>query len=104
MVAADTGCLAAMLTDDFHLVHITGYDQPRAEWLAHIDAGQMQYHASEEKLVAVKVDGNKATLTGRNLVKATIWGMRGTWPLQLDIDLSLQNGRWLMSEARASTY
>ncbi|KWF32679.1 hypothetical protein WL88_25355 [Burkholderia diffusa] len=104
MVAGDTGCLAAMLTDDFHLIHMTGYDQPRVEWLAHIDSGQMQYHASEEKRVAVKVAGNKATLIGRNLVKATIWGMRGTWPLQLDIDLILQNGRWLMCEARASMY
>lgn len=104
MVAADTGRLETMLTDDFHLVHMTGYDQPRAEWLAHIASGQMRYFDSKEEQVAINIDGGKATLMGRNRVKASIWGTRGTWPLQLDINLILLSGRWLMSAARASTY
>lgn len=104
MVASDTRTLSSMLTDDFHLVHITGYDQPRAEWLAHIESGQMRYHDSVEEDVVVKVDGNKATLRGRNRVDANIWGARGTWRLQLDIDLSLRDGQWLLSAARATTY
>lgn len=104
MVASDTRLLASMLTDDFHLVHMTGYDQPRAEWLAHIESGQMRYHSSVEEDVVVKVDGNKATVRGRNRVNANIWGTGGTWPLQLDIDLSLHDGQWLMSAARATTY
>lgn len=104
MVASDTRTLASMLTNDFHLIHMTGYDQLRAEWLAHIDSGQMRYFDSVEEEVVTQVDGNKATLRGRNRVKANIWGARGTWPLQLDIDLSLCNGQWLMSAARACTY
>jgi formylglycine-generating enzyme required for sulfatase activity/ketosteroid isomerase-like protein len=104
MVASDTRTLASMLTDDFHLVHMTGYDQPRAEWLAHIESGQMRYHDSAEEEVVIKVDGSQATLRGRNRVNANIWGARGIWPLQLDIDLSLRDGRWLMSAARATTY
>jgi formylglycine-generating enzyme required for sulfatase activity len=104
MVASDTRTLASMLTDDFHLVHMTGYDQPRTEWLAHIDSGQMRYFDSVEEEVVVKVNGNSATLRGRNRVKASIWGAQGTWPLQLDIDLSLRDGQWLMSAARATTY
>lgn len=104
MVASDTRTLASMLTDDFHLVHMTGYDQPRAEWLAHIESGRMRYFDSVEEEVVVKVDGDKATVRGCNRVKASIWGARGTWPLQLDIDLCLRNGRWLMSAARATTY
>ena len=104
MVTSDTRTLASMLTDDFHLVHMTGYDQPRAEWLAHIESGQMRYHDSAEEEVVIKVDGSQATLRGRNRVNANIWGARGIWPLQLDIDLSLRDGRWLMSAAQATTY
>lgn len=104
MVAADTVALATLLIEDFHLVHMTGYDQPRAEWLAHIDAGRMRYFASREERVAVQVDGDRAQLTGCNQVKADIWGARGTWPLQLDIRLIRRGGSWQMSSARASTY
>ncbi len=103
MVAADTVALATLLTEDFHLVHMTGYDQPRAEWLAHIGAGRMRYFSSREERVAVRVDGDRAQLTGCNQVKADIWGARGTWPLQLDICLIRLGGRWRMSSARAST-
>jgi len=104
MVAADIEALAPLLTDDFHLVHMTGYDQPRAEWLAHIASGRMRYFSSTQEQVIVRIDGDSAQLTGRNRVKADICGARGTWPLQLDIGLVRRDGRWWMSTARASTY
>jgi hypothetical protein len=105
MVAADTRSLKPLLTDDFTLVHMTGYAQPRDEWLEHIDNGRMRYFSAEEKDVAVlKFAGQRATLRGRNLVKANIWGAQGTWPLQLDIEFALIDGRWLMRHASASTY
>lgn len=53
---------------------MTGYDQLRTEWLAHIGSGEMRYFDSLEEEVVVKVDGNRATLRGRNRVKASIWG------------------------------
>lgn len=105
MVAADTRGLKPLLADDFTLVHMTGYAQPRDEWLAHIDNGRMRYFSSDEVEVAViKVDGSLATLRGRNRVKASIWGAQGTWPLQLDVEFTLVNDRWLMRHASASTY
>lgn len=104
MVSADTRTLATMLAEEFHLIHMTGYDQPRDEWLAHIESGEMRYFSSQEKQVAVKVDGTTARLAGRNQVKANIWGAAGTWPLLLEIDFSHVHGRWLMTVARASMY
>jgi hypothetical protein len=105
MVAADTRILKPLLAEGFTLVHITGYAQPRDEWLAHIDNGRMRYFSSDEDEVAVvKVEGQRAMLRGRNRVRASIWGAQGTWPLQLDIEFALVNGRWLMRQAVASTY
>ena len=104
MVTADITALATLLTDDFHLVHMTGYDQPRAGWLAHIASGRMRYFSSAQEQVVVRVDGDSAKLRGRNRVKADIWGARGTWPLQLDIGLVRRDGRWWMCAAHASTY
>lgn len=105
MVAADTRSLKPLLADDFTLVHMTGYTQPRDEWLAHIDNGRMRYFSSDEvEVTVVKVNGPSATLRGRNRVKASIWGAQGTWPLQLDVEFALVNGRWFIRHASASTY
>lgn len=105
MLTADTSSLKSLLTEGFSLVHITGYEQPRDEWLAHIANGRMRYFSAEEvDVTVVKVEGHLATLRGRNRVRASIWGTQGTWPLQLDIDFTLINGRWLMQHASGSTY
>lgn len=104
MVSADTAGLSTLLTDDFHLIHMTGYDQPRAQWLADIQSGRMRYFSSTEEEVTVHIDGDTARLRGRNRVSAEIWGARGTWPLQLDAQLVRRRGQWQISVAVASTY
>lgn len=104
MTAADTVGLAAILSEDFRLIHMTGYDQPGSEWLEHIRSGQMTYFSSEECSVSARVSGNKAALTGCNRVKANIWGAQGAWPLQLDIELVRHGSQWMMTHARASTF
>lgn len=105
MLASDTRSLKVLLADDFTLVHMTGYAQPGVEWLADMDGGRMRYFSSEEdEVAAIKVEGLRATLCGRNRVKANIWGAQGTWPLQMDIQFVLVSGRWLMRHAVASTY
>lgn len=105
MVAADTRRLRSLLADDFILVHMTGYPQPRDEWLAQIHTGRMRYFSSvEEDARVTHVDAARASLRGRNRVRADIWGVEGLWPLQLDIELSHIDGAWFMRHAGASTY
>ena len=103
MLDADTSALSALLSADFHLVHMTGYDQPRAEWLEHIASGRMRYRSSVEDSVAVELDGDLARLRGRNRVEAVIWGARGTWSLQLDLEATRTSGGWRFTAASAST-
>lgn len=104
MLESDSDQLSLLLSDGFYLVHMTGYEQAGEEWLAQIRPGEMRYLHSVEESVAVDVMGQTARLTGRNRVKANIWGARGTWPLQLEIDFVWTEGRWLLAAAYASTY
>lgn len=104
MLYGDTDSLNSLLAPHFTLVHMTGYVQPRVEWLQHIQVGRMRYLASSEDSVAAEVSDGKAVLRGRNVVRAEIWGAHGTWPLQMDIDFELCDGVWLMTHAAASTY
>ena len=63
MVAGDTKAIDALLTDDCVLTHMTGYPQPKIEWLGDIATGAMCYHAHE--VVSVQAD----TITGFPVVR-----------------------------------
>jgi len=53
----------------------------------------------------VEVRGRNAELVGKSMVNAAVFGGgRHTWRLQMKIRLSLTEGSWKMTEARASTY
>jgi hypothetical protein len=100
-IAGDTAGLAALMTPDFYLVHMTGMKQSKAEWLAAITDGSMQYHgATEDHLEIV----NNAEIIGQSRVHATIWGTESTWRLQLHLYCIRQNGQLLIQHIIASTY
>lgn len=102
MVAGDAESLGALLTDRFTLTHMTGYRQPKAEWLADVASGAMTYHSMDD--CAVGVDLSAGALTARTRTDATIWGGRGTWPLQLRIEFTADGTGWLAARTVASLW
>lgn len=104
MVQARVEKLEQLLADDFVLVHITGYRQPKAEWLEAIRTRQMQYHDIREQSVTVEIKGSQAQLVARNLVNATIWGSKSLWPLQLTTTFIDDRGTWKPQFSRAATF
>ena len=104
MVEGRTDRLAELLDDNFTAVHINGYEQDKAEWLAQIDSGQMSYHAVREESAVVEVNGDTAVLTTRALVTATINGAHGTWPLESVTQYAHRDGAWKATRSRATTY
>jgi hypothetical protein len=104
MVVGDADALGALLAEDFTLTHMTGYRQPRAEWLADVRSGAMTYHAVEDVEVSVDVSRGSPVLTARTQTVATIWGGHGTWPLQLRIAFPFDGTAWLASSTVASTW
>ena len=104
MVAGDADALGALLADDFTLVHMTGYRQPKAEWLADVRSGAMTYHAMADVDVSVDVSGDAPVVTARTHTAATIWGASGTWPLQLRITFTRAGSSWIAAGTVASTW
>jgi hypothetical protein len=41
MSSSDTGALGELLADDFALTHLSGYAQPKNEWLTQLRAGAL---------------------------------------------------------------
>jgi ketosteroid isomerase-like protein len=106
MVEARTDDLAELLDDDFSLVHLSGYVQPRDEWFGVIRSGQFDYHGIdiEEKALSVEVAGSRAVLTGRGIFHATINGMKSPWRLQFTVQYEEQDGGWTITHARYVTF
>jgi Domain of unknown function (DUF4440) len=104
LVARDTRRLEQLLADEFVAVHITGYEQSKAEWLAQIDSGRMAYHEVTEVSASLTIEAHRAVLVTRNLVDATIYGSRGTWPLESTTTYARIGGAWKAIRSAATTY
>ena len=104
MVAGDADALGVLLTDDFRLTHMTGHQQPKAEWLADVRSGEMTYHSMEDVEVSVDLSGESPMVTARTRTEATIWGGSGTWPLQLRIRFVVVGTTCLAADTVASVW
>jgi uncharacterized protein DUF4440 len=104
MVAGDADALDVLLAEDFTLVHMTGYRQPKDEWLADVRSGAMTYHEMEDVAVSVDASSGVPVLTARTRTVATIWGASGTWPLQLQITFERAGASWVAAGTVASTW
>ncbi|SDK55145.1 protein of unknown function [Arthrobacter sp. ov407] len=104
MVGRDLAALGALLADGFTLTHMTGYVQPKAEWLDAIETGQMQYHRMETVEATLSTEGTAPALTARTLTDATIWGSRATWRLTLRSWFEPRGVDWVITRTVASTW
>lgn len=106
MVKKDINRLDMILGDRMILTHMTGYVQPKLEWIDQIQNEEMQYLESKEEAIKdIRVEEKWGQLTGQNLVTAKIWGgSKNVWPLQMKMYFEKNNGRWAISKQVASTY
>jgi hypothetical protein len=104
MADGDTDALDDLLDDGFTLTHITGYQQPKAEWLSQMRAGQFVYHSVVEKNVIVDVEGDTVRLVGRIVTEATVYGTHADWPLQFTMDWARGGEAWIALRSVATTW
>ena len=103
----DAKGIAAVLADDYVLVHMTGMRQLKGAYIEAVLDGTLNYYATEHDSIEVHLapDGRHATICGRSRVCAAVFGGgRHTWHLQQDLRAEKRDGRWLLLESVASTY
>ena len=105
MVDKDIKTLDKLHAHDFVLIHMTGMRQSKNVYLEAIRNGTLNYYSAETEHLDINIEGDHATMTGKSRVLAAVFGGgKHTWPLQLRITLRKENGHWLLTSARASTY
>lgn len=96
--------LNKILDSYFTLTHITGYVQSKEEWFSEIESERMKYYSYKEVKTTVKIEDDKATFVGQNLLEARIWGSRNTWRLQQTMQLEKRKGKWIILKSVATTF
>ncbi|MFD7441232.1 nuclear transport factor 2 family protein [Streptomyces sp. NPDC059909] len=94
MTDGDTDALDVLLGDGLTLTHITGYVQPKAEWLSQMRAGRFVYHEVVQKNVTIEVEVDTARLIGRIVTDATVHGTHADRRLRLTMEYARESGTW----------
>lgn len=105
MVEKEESILRDALAPEFVLIHMTGMRQPLDAFIQAIQDGTLNYSSARHQKIDVQLDGDCGKLMGQSLVHAAVFGGGWhTWRLQLVCRLAKQDGKWRITEARASTY
>jgi hypothetical protein len=104
MIDKNTLAMDKILDSNFSLTHITGYVQPKEEWVSEIESERMKYYGYNEVKTTVTINGDHATFVGQNILDARIWGTRNNWPLQQTMQLEKRNGKWIILKSVATTF
>ncbi|MCM3654779.1 nuclear transport factor 2 family protein [Metabacillus litoralis] len=103
MVNKDTETLDDILDDNYVLVHITGYHQPKQEWLEQIDNEEMTYFKTMPQKTTITIDGNTAILICDTKIDARIYGFRNTWSMQMKMRFEKRGDNWYPVNAIATS-
>ncbi|ULT54498.1 nuclear transport factor 2 family protein [Neobacillus drentensis] len=103
MVNKDIQSLDNILDDNYMLVHMTGYHQPKREWLEQIDNEQMKYYKTMPQKTKITIEGNTATLICDTKLDARIYGFRTTWGMKMKMHFEKRGENWCPVNAIATS-
>ena len=105
MINKDADGLRSIMSDDYHLMHMTGVRQSADVFIKGLLDGTFNYYSAEHDAIDVKVTGDTAVMTGKSRVLAAVYGGgKGFWRLRGDFTLRKENNAWKLTSSRASTY
>ena len=97
--------LNELLSDKYILVHMTGMNQTKEDYINSVMNGSLKYYDAIHDSVVVNIDGNKASIVGKIKVLASPFGMsKSWWRLKQNITLGKIDCKWLIIKSVATTY
>lgn len=101
----DIDLINELLSDDYVLVHMTGKNQSKKEYIESLLNGDLKYYELAHESIEVKIEGEYATLVGKTKTLASPFGISPSWwKLRQDISLKKVNGKWIIILSKASMY
>ena len=97
--------LDEILADDYMLVHMTGMNQTKEDYINSVKNGDLKYYESIHEDIEITIKDNKANVVGKTITLASPFGMhKSWWRLRQDLELEKTDGKWIIKHSKASTY
>lgn len=97
--------LDEILADDYILVHMTGMNQTKEDYINSVKNGDLKYYESIHEDIEITIKDNKANVVGKTITLASPFGMhKSWWRLRQDLELKKIDGKWIIKHSKASTY
>lgn len=104
-IKKDKNTLLEILSDDYVLVHMTGMNQSREQYIDIVLNGELKYFESKHESIEVNINGDTATIIGKTKTLASPFGMsKSWWRLRQDLEVKKINNEWKLTKSKASTY
>ena len=106
MLHKDCQLLDRVLDPSFVLIHMTGMQQNKEQFIDAVKDGTLQYYSAVHEKILVSGFGEQAEITGQSRVRAAVFGgAAADWNLQLQLKVHRTAADdWRILEARASVY
>ncbi len=105
MINKDSDGLRSIMSKDYVLIHMTGVQQDKEDFIKGLLSGTFNYFGAEHDDITVTVSADTAQMTGKSRVLASVYGGgKKLWHLRGDFTLRKENNDWKLTSSKASTY
>jgi len=101
-VKADTAALDRLLDADLDYTHSTGRLESKAQFIASLTNGTIDYLAMDGTIQKLRVNGNVGLIRGTARVTVTMGGVTSSFVISYDDAWLWRNGRWQLTAWRST--
>ena len=101
----DINLLNSILADDYILVHMTGMQQTKEDYINSVVNEELIYYEAIHEKIDIEINRNKAKVIGKTKTLASPFGMsKNWWRLKQKMYLEKTDDKWIIKKSIASTY
>ena len=94
IIRKDKQGMEAYLDPSFVLVHMSGNEEPKNQFISDVLGGVLNYYHSKIIEPKIKINNNQAEMMVDVNLDAKVYGMKGNWTLHSRNIFQKKNGQW----------
>ena len=94
IIRKDKQGMEAYLDPSFVLVHMSGNEEPKNQFISDVLGGVLNYYHSKIIEPKIKINNNQAEMMVDVNLDAKVYGMKGNWTLHSRNIFQNKNGQW----------
>ena len=94
IIQKDKSTMESSLDSSFVLVHMSGNEEPKNQFISDVIGGVLNYFHSKIINPKIKINNNSAEMIVDVNLDAKVYGMKGNWTLHSKNIFQKKNGKW----------